>query len=70
MYIYALHNIYICIYIYIYIYIYIQIYINIYIVIVCDHEITLTSYAIWRDKFLAFLHQQKELKPLIIFSLF
>ena len=30
-----------------------------YIVIVCNHEITHTSCAICRDKFLAFLYQQK-----------
>ena len=34
-------------YIYIYIYIYI---LYIYIIIVCDHEITHTSYVIYRDK--------------------
>ena len=65
---------YIYIYIYIYIYTYIRykiknIYIltlvldiqslYIYIVIVCNHEITHTSYTICRNKFLAFLHQQK-----------
>ena len=40
-------------YIYVYLYIniiYIYIYIYIYIAIVCDHEITHTSYAIYRDK--------------------
>ena len=59
------------IYIHIYIYIYLSIYLSIYytyykldlyiiyIVIVYDHEITHTTYAICRDKFLAFLHQQK-----------
>ena len=43
----------------IYIYICIYIYMYIVIVIVCDHEITHISYAICRDKFLAFLHQQE-----------
>ena len=36
--------------IYIYIYISLSIYIYMYIVIVCDHEITHTSYAVCRDK--------------------
>ena len=58
---------YICIFIYLSIYLSIymlyicyklDLYI-IYIVIVYDHEITHTTYAICRDKFLAFLHEQK-----------
>ena len=40
------------IYIYICMYIYIYTYIYIYIVIVCDHEITHTSYAICCGKFI------------------
>ena len=63
------------IYIHIYIYIYLSIYLSIYytyykldlyiiyIVIVYDHEITHTTYAICRDKFLAFLQEQKFTKP-------
>ena len=47
MYIYVYIYIYICISVY---YTYLYIYIYIYIAIVCDHEITHTSYAIYRDK--------------------
>ena len=64
---------YIYVYIYIYLSIYLSIYLPIYvlyiyyklglyiiyIIIVYDHEITHTTYAICRDKFLAFLHEQK-----------
>ena len=37
-------------YIYISVYLYLSIYLSIYLAIVCDHEITHTSYAICREK--------------------
>ena len=67
------------IYVYIYLFFYLSIYLStylyiiyiyykldlyiIYIIIVYNHEITHTTYAICRDKFLAFLQEQKFTKP-------